>query len=306
MDGCRFHFFSPHILCSHLNTLVSLLCHTDCILRGRELRRDSWGDYKYVLYIFASSPVPLAAATGGPRYCGNQSLTVNVVPGRAKCYPSSSYSLPGARRRCPGLPRLCTIRTWQTDSAISVSAPPNTNTEKPLIRKRDQWNCCVGLTVPNLHVRLSAAAHGGVFLAPIVCCAPTHPRLSLIRPVMDRSTFSTATGQKKKRWHGAAAPRLLSYNHAARSDMDVGEKGSSLLPAWCTCMWAPYRWESHLHACSDFTGTSSLAFLRAGCTTKLTVCSRKCSWGFNIRNVFFFLVVCSPLRSSGTWTRSFY
>lgn len=127
-DSCcsgwlSFHYlfiFSPHFLCSHLNTWISSLCHTDCILRGRGLSRDSWGDYKYVLYIFASSPVPLAAATGGPRYRGNQSLTVNVVPGRAKCYPSSSYSLPGARRRCPGLPRLCTIRTWQTARLVSL------------------------------------------------------------------------------------------------------------------------------------------------------------------------------------------
>lgn len=69
----------------------------------------------------------------GPRYRGNQSPTANVVPDRAKCHPSSSCSLSGPRRGCPGLPQLRTIRERQTWKRARPASLPNfTQTHKTL------------------------------------------------------------------------------------------------------------------------------------------------------------------------------
>lgn len=63
----------------------------------------------YILVETASSSVSPATATMDPNYRSNHSLAESTVSDRVKYYPSSSYSLSGSSRRCPGLPLLHTI-----------------------------------------------------------------------------------------------------------------------------------------------------------------------------------------------------
>lgn len=122
----------------------------------------------------------------GPRYRGNQSPTANVVPDRAKCYPSSSCSLSGPRRGCPGLPQLCAIRERQTGKR-SASLPNATQTQNSSFENR------VGPIVLCRWFELPGGApRGGVLQPHHLSCPPA--TVPLIGP---------ETGQKERRPRGS-------------------------------------------------------------------------------------------------------